>query len=251
MSPRPMPSQRAKQDQERLALLAAKVARNPGPGAYQPKRPPNTAEELAGSTASRRFGLRADRRCFGLVADGRFKSKSERKLDESLKEVGDPGMYSPFEGTGVGARATKSFNKSQQSGAGSFGSRTRRAELSSPNDAPGPGTYEAKEAAKPEAKQGSSFASQTKRGAYTRREATPGAGEYDTHRASRINGGESMFKNRDQRFREHAELGQQVHVGPGSYTQEHHTVAARVKRSQGKVSGWAASTSLRGDLWGL
>eukprot|EP00966_Prymnesium_polylepis_P145338 3356385-Prymnesium_polylepis.1 len=107
----------------------------PGPGAYDAKARASDNTSLAGSTA--------------------FKSKTERKPDEALKEVGDPGLYNPTEHSSLASTMTKSFNKSQQSGSGNFGTRTKRAELSVPNDAPGPGTYDSKEPAKPEAKQGS------------------------------------------------------------------------------------------------
>ena len=227
-----MPSQRAKADTERVAARQAQMARNPGPGAYQPKRAPRTAEELAGSTA--------------------FKSKSERKPDEMLKDAGDPGLYNPYEGGGIGSQSVRSFNKSQQSGAGNFGTRTKRAELSVPNDAPGTGTYDAKEPAKPEAKQGSAFASQTKRGAYTRKEVTPGAGEYEPKGPgeSRVEGGDSMFKNKDMRFKKSAEIESQAHVGPGSYSQEQMTIKSDYQKHIGHVSYAFASTTLREGFTG-
>merc|ERR1719446_1165816 len=138
--------------------MGAGAGETPGPGSYNASRQASDNVNLAGSAA--------------------FKSKTERKPDETLKEVGDPGLYNPYEASSLSASMSKSFNKSQQSGSGNFGTRTKRAELSVPNDAPGPGTYDAKEPAKPEAKQGSAFASQTKRGAYIKKEQTPGAGEY-------------------------------------------------------------------------
>ena len=129
-----------------------------------------------------------------------------------------------------------------------FGSRTKRAELSVPNDAPGPGTYDAKEPSKPEAKQGSAFASQTKRGAYLPKTQTPGAGEYDPNMPQeKIAGGESMFKNKDERFKKSMELEYAAHVGPGSYSQAEGTVELAFKKQSGKVSSAFASTSLRGD----
>jgi len=198
----------------------------PGPGSYNATRQAADSTNLAGSAA--------------------FKSKTERKPDETLKEVGDPGLYNPYENTSLATTMSKSFNKSQQSGAGNFGTRTKRAELSVPNDAPGPGTYDAKEPAKPEAKQGSAFASQTKRGAYVRKEVTPGAGEYDPKAAGdKIAGGESMFKNKDMRFKKSAELEQQAHVGPGSYTQTDYTVEKAYNQNVGKISSAFASTTLR------
>jgi len=116
-----------------------------------------------------------------------------------------------------------------------------------PNDAPGPGTYDSKEPAKPEAKQGSAFASQTKRGAYARKETTPGAGEYDPQlpAQARIEGGESMFKSKDPRFRKPAELEQQAHVGPGSYSQTQQTIKEDFTKQMNQVSYAFASTVLR------
>ena len=182
-----------------------------------------------------------------LAGSTAFKSKTERKPDETLKEVGDPGLYNPFEGKGVSGLAGQSFNKSQQSGTGNFGTRTKRAELSVPNDAPGPGTYDAKEPAKPEAKQGSAFASQTKRGAYTRKEVTPGAGEYDpkVQGEAHVEGGDSMFKNKELRFKKSAEIESQAHVGPGSYSQEQMTIKSDFQKNIGHVSYAFASTTLR------
>ena len=155
-----------------------------------------------------------------------FKSKSDRKNDVSLKEVGDPGAYNPYDNTTLAAQTSKSFNKSQQTGAGGFGTKVKRAELSVPNDAPGPGTYDAKLPEAPEAKQGSAFASQTKRGAYLPKAQTPGAGEYDPQMAQeKIGGGDSMFKNKDERFKKSMELEYSAHVGPGSYAQGQATIS--------------------------
>ena len=223
-------SQRAASDAARLRARQAKYGRNPGPGAYDPKASTTDIDNLAGSAA--------------------FKSKSDRKNDVSLREVGDPGAYNPYDNTSMSAQTAKSFNKSQQTGAGGFGTKVKRAELSAQNDAPGPGTYDARLPGSPEAKQGSAFASQTKRGAYLPRAQTPGAGEYDASDAKqRTTGGDSMFRNRDQRFKKSMELEYAAHVGPGSYSNLHNTVESRSRKSRGKVSGWAASTSLRGDMF--
>uniref|UniRef100_A0A7S3ABY5 Uncharacterized protein n=1 Tax=Haptolina ericina TaxID=156174 RepID=A0A7S3ABY5_9EUKA len=200
----------------------------PGPGAYNSSLQGTDGQRLAGSAA--------------------FKSKTERKPDETLKEVGDPGLYNPYDNTSLASNMSKSFNKGQQSGSGNFGTRTKRAELSVPNDAPGPGTYDAKEPPKPEAKQGSAFASQTKRGAYAKKEATPGAGEYEPKLAGdSITGGDSMFKTKDDRFKPNSELEQQAHVGPGSYKQDDHTVQQSFSENAGKVSSAFASTVLRAE----
>merc|ERR1712023_600158 len=100
----------------------------------------------------------------------------------------------------------------------------------------------------PEAKQGSAFASQTKRGAYLPKAQTPGAGEYDPADAqSKINGGDSMFKNKDERFKKSMELEYAAHVGPGSYAQTDKTVELVFKKESGKVSSAFASTSLQAD----
>jgi len=213
-----------------MKARSAKAGLNPGPGAYDVKRPIITASELAGSAA--------------------FKSKSDRKNDVSLKEVGDPGAYNPYDNSTLAAQTSKSFNKSQQTGAGGFGTKVKRAELSVPNDAPGPGTYDAKLPEAPEAKQGSAFASQTKRGAYLPKAQTPGAGEYDPATAQeKIAGGDSMFKNKDERFKKSMELEYAAHVGPGSYAQADKTVEMDFKKSSGKVSSAFASTTLRGDTF--
>ena len=206
--------------------LDSAAADTPGPGAYNASWAAADSATLAGSMA--------------------FKSKTERKPDETLKEVGDPGLYNPYDNTSLASNMSKSFNKGQQSGSGNFGTRTKRAELSVPNDAPGPGTYDAKEPPKPEAKQGSSFASQTKRGAYAKKEVTPGAGEYEPMLAGdHVAGGDSMFRNKDMRFRKSAELEQQAHVGPGSYQQQDNTVEKFSNANVGKVSSAFASTTLR------
>jgi len=227
------PAKRAKIDEARRKARAERLENIPGPGSYDVKKPLDSKTELCGSTA--------------------FKSKSERKTDDALKEVGDPGLYNPTEHSSLASTMTKSFNKSQQSGSGNFGTRTKRAELSVPNDAPGPGTYDSKEPAKPEAKQGSAFASQTKRGAYVRKEVTPGAGEYDPKRPAegRIEGGDSIFKTKDPRFKKSAELEQQAHVGPGSYAQGQLTIKEDFTKQVNQVSYAFASTVLREGFTGL
>ena len=58
-----------------------------------------------------------------------------------------------------------------------------------------------------------------------------------------------MFKARDDRFKKSMELEYAAHVAPGSYGQEHHSVAARQRKVRGKASPAFASTSLRGDLF--
>merc|ERR1719446_2046909 len=189
--------------------MGAGAGETPGPGSYNASRQASDNVNLAGSAA--------------------FKSKTERKPDETLKEVGDPGLYNPFESTSLSVSMSKSFNKSQQSGSGNFGTKTKRAELSVANDAPGPGTYDAREPAKPEAKQGSAFASQTKRGAYAKKEVTPGAGEYEPRQqGEHISGGDSMFKNKDDRFHKGIEVEMQAHVGPGSYAQGQNTIKSEL-----------------------
>ena len=225
------PSQRANDDANRLKVKASRFGLNPGPGTYDPRRPGRTLDDLAGSTA--------------------FKSKSDRKNDASLKGNGDPGAYNPYDHMTIGSVSHRSFNKSQQTGAGGFGSKVKRAELSVPNDAPGPGTYDAKTPEAPEAKQGSAFASQTKRGAYLPRAQTPGAGEYDPGSTAqeRTKGGDSMFKARDERFKKSIELEYSAHVAPGAYSSEHNTIASRSSKARSRPSGAFASTSLRGDLF--
>ena len=223
------PTQRASMDEARLKARTSKYGLTPAPGAYDPKRTPSTAEDLAGTTA--------------------FKSKSERKNDGMLRDQGDPGAYNPHDGANMAASTSRSFNKSQQQGSGGFGTKVKRPELSTPNDAPGPGTYDAKLPSSPEAKQGSAFASQTKRGAYLGKQQTPGSGEYDPSEKEKIAGGDSMFKAKDQRFKKSIELEYAAHVAPGSYSHEGHTIEKRYKQNRGKTSAAFASTSLRGDMF--
>ena len=225
------PSARAAEDAARLKAKANRTSLNPGPGTYDPRVQRPTSDDLAGSAA--------------------FKSKSDRKKHDTLRDVGDPGAYHPYENLTVAKQSQRSFNKSQQTGAGGFGTKVRRAEMHIPNDSPGPGTYDARSPSSPEAKQGSSFASQSKRGAYLPKQQTPGAGEYDGTDApyQRTTGGDSMFRNREGRFKKSMELEYSAHVGPGSYSAEHHTVSKAASRSRGKASSAFASTSLRGDLF--
>jgi len=224
------PSQRASLDEARLKARVAKGGLTPAPGAYDPKRLATDSEQLAGTTA--------------------FKSKSDRKADSTLREQGDPGSYNPYDNRSMASNASRSFNRSQQTGAGGFGSKVKRAELSTPNEAPGPGTYDAKLPSSPEAKQGSAFASNTKRGAYLGKSQTPGSGEYDpADVTARTPGGDSMFKNKDDRFKKSLELEYAAHVAPGSYSSDGHTIEKKVRQSRGKVSSAFASTSLRGDMF--
>jgi hypothetical protein len=223
------PSQRQSTDEARMRARSTRYGDQPGPGHYDPRRDHSTAEDVCGSFA--------------------FKSKSERKNDVSLSGMGDPGSYDPYNSHTVAHQSARSFNKSASTGASGFGSRSKRAELSTTVDSPGPGTYDAKTPSSPEAKQGSSFASQTKRGAYLSKAITPGAGEYDPDDKEKVKGGESMFKSKDQRFKKSIEVEYAAHVAPGSYSQDHHTVAKKYHANRGKVSASFASTSLRGDLW--
>ena len=114
------------------------------------------------------------------------------------------------------------------------------------------GSYEPRLPAKPEAKHSSAFSSSTKRGdAYLVKNVTPGAGEYEPAAIAtgkqRIMGGDSMFKNKDERFKKSMELEYSAHVGPGSYAQGDRTVELDFKKGSGKVSSAFASTSLRAD----
>jgi hypothetical protein len=63
----------------------------------------------------------------------------------------------------------------------------------------------------------------------------------------KIGGGDSMFKNKDERFKKSMELEYAAHVGPGSYSQADRTVELDFKKDSGKVSSAFASTSLRSD----
>ena len=82
------------------------------------------------------------------------------------------------------------------------------------------------------------------------RRQAPGAGEYEPNdRQQRTTGGDSMFRARDDRFKRSVELEYGAHVGPGSYSAEHNTVARAAHRARGKSSAAFASTSLRGDLF--
>eukprot|EP00325_Prymnesiales_sp_UTEX-LB-985_P031446 CAMPEP_0174717508 /NCGR_PEP_ID=MMETSP1094-20130205/26468_1 /TAXON_ID=156173 /ORGANISM="Chrysochromulina brevifilum, Strain UTEX LB 985" /LENGTH=243 /DNA_ID=CAMNT_0015917435 /DNA_START=69 /DNA_END=800 /DNA_ORIENTATION=- len=237
MSPRGSASSRQMIDEARMKARMAKWGQNPGPGSYDPKqhgdqgfRQPQT-NNYAGSMA--------------------FKSKSDRTNENILREAGDPGAYEPYSTMNVASKSAQSFNRSQQTGAGGFGTKSKRAELSVATDSPGPGTYDGKLPTSPEAKQGSSFASQTKRGAYIPKTVTPGAGEYDPRESQqKLRGGDSMFKNRHDRFKMSMDIEVSRHVGPGSYgSGSHNTIASRYQRNRGKVSGAFASTSLRGDMF--
>ncbi|KAL1503901.1 hypothetical protein AB1Y20_012363 [Prymnesium parvum] len=221
------PAKRAALDEARRKARLERRNNNPGPGAYDVKRPLSSTGDLAGSTA--------------------FKSKSARSpMDDALREAGDPGLYTPSVGS-FGKSAMSSFNKTVQSGSGNFGSRTKRAELVVPNDAPGPGSYDAKEPARPEAKEGSAFASRAKRGTYVGKTITPGAGEYEPRPTSaKIPGGESAFRNRDDRFHRSIEQELLAHVGPGSYGQGHNTIKSKAgKTPSARKAPFSTTASLK------
>ena len=84
------------------------------------------------------------------------------------------------------------------------------------------------------------------------KEITPGAGEYDPSdpRSTKITGGDSMFKNNDDRFKKSLEAEQLAHVGPGSYAQGDMTLSQSVGMNSGKVSSAFASTTLRDGGFG-
>ena len=58
------------------------------------------------------------------------------------KDIGDPGAYDPFSGSSVSSQ--KTFNKTQQTGIGGFGTTSKRAAFSTVSEAPGPGAYDAR-----------------------------------------------------------------------------------------------------------
>jgi len=180
-----------------------------------------------------------------------FKSRTERTVDPTTKDVGDPGAYKPFDTTDLASKTSKTFNKSGQAGLGGFGTTSKRAALSAISDAPGPGSYDTKEAEKPEAKHSSAFASQTKRNV-TKGVDTPGVGAYAPHvvDAGRVTGGESAFKSKDSRFKA-SKTDELAHVGPGTYTQEDATISRKASASVGKVSSAFASTTLRDGFLGV
>ena len=205
----------------------------PGPGEYE-----------ASSTGLHSKG--ADSR-----PSSAFKSKSLRSQDMSTKSVGDPGAYDPYSGSSVSAQ--KTFNKTQQTGTGGFGTTSKRAEFSTVSEAPGPGAYDARNPEGPSAKQTSAFASSTKRGAYTSAadRATPGVGAYNPKNLGdgEIVGGGSAFKSTAQRFKGEGGDRNDV-VGPGSYSQEESAISRKSAAASGKVSSAFASTTLRDGFLG-
>ena len=75
-----------------------------------------------------------------LAGSAAFKSKSDRKNDVSLKEVGDPGAYHPYDNTTLAAQTAKSFNKSVNAGGGSFGTSVARGSGIGSAEGPSDGT---------------------------------------------------------------------------------------------------------------
>ena len=113
------------------------------------------------------------------------------------------------------------------------------------------GAYDASQPSKPEAKESSAFKSKTNRGAYTKTSDAPGVGSYDpVGRPDTVLGGQSAFKNAEQRFKKDVALEAQAHVGPGSYTNESNTITSKVNANAGKVSSAFASTTLRDGFLG-
>ena len=226
------PAKRALIDEQRKREREAKRGLNPGPGSYDVKAAERTSAALAGSSA--------------------FKSKLDRKSDMAARDSVAPGAYNPFDHSTMVAQSAKSHNKLNSTGVGGFGAKAKRDGVRDfsasrvAKDGPGPGTYDSKLPGSPEAKQGSSFASQTKRGAHVPKAVTPGAGEYEARPVQEsISGGDSMFKNRDERFKKSVELEYASHVGPGSYSQGDNTVEVGATRTAGRVSRPFASEEPR------
>ena len=62
----------------------------------------------------------------------------------------------------------------------------------------------------------------------------------------KINGGDSMFKNKDERFKKSMELEYAAHVGPGSYAQGQMTIEAEMGKTTSKL-GAAFNTTQKKD----
>ena len=208
----------------------ASVVDTPGPGAYN---------ESAKQTDSR--------------PSSAFKSSTKRDKAAELSYMGDPGAYDAYSANDLAQSAQKSYAKSMQAGTGGFGSSApARAPLSVAGESPGPGAYDASKPQRPEAKQSSAFASKTTRGAYTKTSDAPGVGSYDpVVRTDTVLGGDSAFKNAEQRFKKDTQAQAQAHVGPGSYHNEVNTINARLAPDTGKVSSAFASTTLRDGFLGV
>lgn len=222
------PAGRAAMDEARLRARSERLGANPGPGAYDARR---VADNLGQQRPSSAF-------------------KSRVKRGESPGKQGDPGLYNPFTTSDLAATTNKSFNKTQQ-GSGAFGTRAKRADNLVIPDNPGPGTYDSKTPARPEAKQSSAFASVTKRAHSTPTEVTPGVGAYKpSEQAPRTRGGDSMFRSKDLRFKHDETVSASGEaVGPGTYTQEDHTITRKTASNSGKISSAFASNTLRDASW--
>ena len=244
-------------DAARLKAKAERYSRTPGPGAYDAKVPGGRTEVHAARAPPPPIAhtrpLIALARPSQNAGAAAFKSSTKRGKDADLAYMGDPGAYDAYASSDLASNAGKSYAKSMQSGTGGFGSSApARAPLSSVIDAPGPGAYDAKRPSKPEAAQSSSFASKTNRGAYTKTSEAPGVGSYDPAvRSDTVLGGQSAFKNGEQRFKKDAAMEAQAHVGPGSYTNEEKTIGKKIAADTGKVSSAFASTTLRDGFLGV
>jgi len=264
-----------KSTQQRFRAESADHNAVVGPGSYS--QDTNTMEQNVSRTAAARggnasFGTTSKKEFSHFISDApgpgeyeaptstgaadtrpssAFKSKTLRSQDMCTKDVGDPGAYDPFSGSSLSAQ--KTFNKTQQTGIGGFGTTSKRAEFSTVSEAPGPGAYDARVPEGPSAKQTSAFASSTKRGAYTSAadRSTPGVGAYNPKSLGdgEIVGGGSAFKSTQQRFKKESADHNAV-VGPGSYSQEESSISRKSASAVGKVSSAFASTTLRDGFLG-
>ena len=250
-SPKPTPTERAERDAVRMKARVAKRWSSPGPGQYSPQKLGSNVLQLAGSTA--------------------FRSKSQRpKVDPFLQENGDPGSYALTDIASVMSQATSSFNRSNLTGHGYFGSLSER-ELrlhSGENSTPGPPDYTplvprpvGDTADSTDAAAGAFRSHSLQRKALMPTD-TPGVGTYEPNMAAVEppirNAGAAMVTGRDSRFPGQTLAGDGrmtgTGVGPGTYQAEVYdsilqastTAVDRASRAiVNKEAGFGASAEAR------
>ena len=212
-------------------------AMSPSPGAYEVDR-----GETVGDRTHRTFNTTAKsgRSAFG------SNSKRDKKMADSL---GDPGLYD-VEKTSVhlgvkepiAAKSHRSFNKSVNSGKGSFNSSSQRDKGKQPDGSAkgGPGAYDSSHLFSCGASSvavTSSFMSSQPLGGHVRRAETPGVGVYNPENPNHMKRspskegvGSSMFAGTTRNRSAVTKTTSGEHVGPGTYETDANSLQKKLEK---------------------
>ena len=221
-------------ERQRKVEATFTYAPTPGPGSYEPRRPTTTTAKFAGSAAFKSASSNARQACY-------------------LREMGDPGSYDPYSHLNMGSQSARSFNRTQQSGTGRFGSGSKRGEFAT-GIGPGAAGYMTRPNwVKNGRKLSPGFATKSTRSDWVKpKSQSPNPGVYNPQHGiklaeKRTQGGDSIFRNRTPRFTSKEEEARVKQApGPGHYSARTHTLAHGAKE---KMKSMRTYTSTRADLF--